>query len=105
DGAVEQYHESASRSFRVLHSRRRRPLAETLFEPLSLTVSNGARGVRRIGELAHRMLQRATAEVLRLRPLHHPVEKLEGALGRRRVGEVRLDLRAGVHGSALAIRR
>jgi actin-like ATPase involved in cell morphogenesis len=27
--------------------------------------------VRRIGELAHRMLQRTPAKVLRLRPLHH----------------------------------
>ena len=49
-------------------------------EPLALTVRDGARRVRRIGELAHRMLQRAPAEVLRLRPLHHPVEKLERAL-------------------------
>src|SRR5438874_2512330 len=80
DGAIEQHDKSASRRFRILHSRRRRPFAETLREPLSLTVSNGARGVRRIGELAQRMLQRATAEVLRLRPLHYPVEKLERAL-------------------------
>ena len=34
DGAVEQHHKSASRRFRILHSRRRRPLAETLREPL-----------------------------------------------------------------------
>ena len=74
DGAVEQHHQSASRRFRVLHPRRRRPLAETLREPRSLTVSNDARRVRRIGELAHRMLQRAPAEVLGLRPRHHPVE-------------------------------
>src|SRR5437773_9281158 len=80
DGAVEQHHKSASRRFRILHSRRRRPLAETLREPCSLTVSNGAGRVCRIGELAPRMLQRATAEVLRLRPLHYPVEKLERAL-------------------------
>ena len=43
-------------------------------------MGNGARRVRRISELAHRMLQGAPAEVLRLRPLHHPVEKLERAL-------------------------
>src|SRR5438093_8582787 len=100
DGTVEQYHKSASRSFRVLHARRRRPLAETLREPLALTVSNGARRVRRIGELAQCMLQWATAEVLRLCPLHHPVEKLERALWRRRVGQVGFDVRAGIHGSA-----
>src|SRR6185369_203534 len=84
---------------------RLRPLEEALREPLSLTVSNGARRVCRIGELAHRMLQRAPAEVLRLCPLHHPVEKLERALCRRRVGEVRLDVRAGARGSALEVRR
>src|SRR5207249_409889 len=49
DGAVEQHHKSASRRFRVLYSRRRRPLAETLREPRPLTVGNGARRVRRIG--------------------------------------------------------
>src|SRR4029079_17938437 len=36
---------------------------------------------------------------------HHPVEKLERALRRRRVGEVRLDARAGARGSALEVRR
>jgi hypothetical protein len=40
-------------------------------------VSNGARRVRGIGEFGHRVLQRAPAEVLRLCPAHHPVEKLE----------------------------
>src|SRR6185369_15556301 len=84
---------------------RLRPLEEALREPLSLAVSDGARRVRRIGELAHRMLERAPAELLRLRPFHHPVEKLERALRRRRVGEVGLDLRAGLRGSALEVRR
>ena len=81
--------------------RRRRPLEETLREPRSLTANNGARRVRRIGELAHRMLQRAAAEVLRRRPLHHQVKKLERAFLTTAYSARCLDVRAGVHGSAL----
>jgi hypothetical protein len=47
----------------------------------------------------------ATAEGLRLRPLHHPVEELERALRRRRVGEVGLDGRADADRSAFEVRR
>ena len=51
DGAVEQHDKSASRRFRVLHARRCRPLAETLREPLAVTVRDGPRRVTEIASL------------------------------------------------------
>jgi NADPH:quinone reductase-like Zn-dependent oxidoreductase len=58
-----------------------------------------------VGQLAQRVLQGATAKVFRLCPHHHPVEKSERPLRRRRVGEIRLDTRTTIRGSALETRR
>ena len=83
----------------VVHSRNR------LGEPRSLSESDAARWVGGVSQLAQRVLQRATAKVFRLCPHHHPVEKSERPLRWRRVGEIRLDTRTTIHGSALETRR
>src|SRR3954469_10766715 len=101
DRPIEQHDHRPSRRLRVLHAGRPGPLEEPVGEPVALIAGDGARRVRRVGELADRVLERAAAKVLRLGPLHHPVEKSQGALRRRRVGEIRLDLGARVDGSAL----